>query len=517
VIVCSRCRTENPDGAQHCTSCRAYLGWSRQSDAPARPQTPPPDSAPPPPQPGHPQPGYPRPGYPQPGQGHSQPGQQPDPYAGYGDPYGQQPPQAYQQPPQSHQQPPSHQPPPGHPSGATQAQRVPPPPPGPSYRDGAAPRQGPPRVPPPPPPPPSRRSTNTVQLGRSGTEAPRRAERSIGVSFAPPPSARTPNVPPPPGPARGGPDFDAVLPQEQLSPAQRQAASRSALAVSTANQPISPGQVRCRTCGTPVSEDRRFCRCGAILHSRSQSQQLDAPHAKLPWYRRLGEMFGGGRDFRRSMRSANRGLRVVYDAGLGARAQLFRATMYLGILGIGASQLGPWGGNLRSQAYQRVNNLLPHSYVNVPVEHVQTDPATKDSAAFPVKYAVDGDPSLAWAVPWTPVTVNGKPCQGPTGAAALVVTFRGPTKLNKITISAGLGKDNPDRAVQARPKTIEVATSDGNCTPVDLADKPDPQQFTLKGDGITFARLSIVDTYPAQSASGPQLVALSEVSFQQRQ
>jgi hypothetical protein len=504
VIVCSRCRTENPDGAQHCTSCRAYLGWSRQSDAPA--QTPPPPATTPPPSP--PQQGYPQQGYPQ--QGYPRQPQQPDPYAGYGqpDPYGQQPPPS--------QQPPAYQQPPGgHPSGATPAQRVPPPPPGPSYRDGAPPRQGPPRVPPPPPPPPSRRSTNTVQLGRSGAESPRRAERTIGVSFAPPPSARTPNVPPPP--ARVGAEFDAVQPQEQMSPAARQAASRSALAVSTANQPITPGQVRCRTCGTPVGEDRRFCRCGAILHSRTQSQQIDAPHARVPWYRRLGEMFGGGRDFRRSMRTANRGLRVVYDAGLGARAQLFRATMFLGILGIGASQFGPWGGNFRAQAYQKVNNLLPHSYVNVPAEHVQTDPATKDSTDFPVKYAVDGDPGLAWAVPWAPVAANGSPCQRAGGAAALVVTFRGPTKLSKITISAGLAKDNPERPAQARPKTIEVATSDGNCTPLDLADKPDPQQFTLKGDGITFARLSIVDTYPAQAASGPQLVGLSEVSFQQRQ
>jgi hypothetical protein len=509
VIVCSRCRTENPDGAQHCTSCRAYLGWSRQSDAPAQPPTPPP-TTPPAQQPQH---------------------QQPDPYAGYGqpDPYGQQPPQPYQQPPQAYQQPyqqqpqgepygqqPYGQPPPGHPSGSTAAQRVPPPPPAPqSYRDGAPPRQGPPRVPPPPPPPPSRRSTNTVQLGRSGTDTPRRAERTIGVSFAPPPSARTPNVPPPPG--RVGADFDAVLPQEQLSPAARQAASRSALAVSTANQPITPGQVRCRTCGTPVGEDRRFCRCGAILHSRAQNQQIETPHARLPWYRRLGEMFGGGRDFRRSMRSANRGLRVVYDAGLGARAQVFRATMYLGFLGIGASQFGPWGGNLRTQAFGQIDKLLPHSYVNVAVEHVQTDPATKDSSDFPVKYATDGDSGLAWAVPWTPVVAGGQPCQRAGGAPGLVVTFRGPTKLSKITISGGLAKDNPGRPAQERPHNIEIATSDGNCTSVELADKADPQQFTLKGDGITFARLSVVDTYPAQSATGPQLVALSEVSFQQRQ
>ena len=47
------------------------------------------------------------------------------------------------------------------------------------------------------------------------------------------------------------------------------------------------------------------------------------------------------------------GYRVVYDASLSARAKLFRASMFLGALGISVSALGPWSGDIQGQIHDR--------------------------------------------------------------------------------------------------------------------------------------------------------------------
>jgi hypothetical protein len=367
---------------------------------------------------------------------------------------------------------------------------------------------------------------NTVQLGRVAPVdplAPRVPERTIGVSIAGHQQARvaprTPAEPPPA--ARPGSGFEAVQPQDEVDepawPATARVAAPGMPAPATgAPRALEIGQVRCQVCGHPVGADRRFCRCGASLIPRAAAAAGAPAPRRLPWYRRIGDLVGGGRDFRRSMRGANRGLRATYNVGMSIRAQFVRVSVLLGTVGIGLSQLGPWGGDVRSQLRGRIDRLLPHSYVDVKVDQTATDPATRALPGFDVAFAVDGDPGRAWAAPWRPAGDSGQPCRRAGGAPALVLTFRQPATINRVTIAAGLAEGNNERPQQARPRQVDLLFSDGTCTVFDLADSPGGQHVDVNAAKVTNVRVVIVDAYPPRDAGGAPLVSLSEVGFQQR-
>jgi hypothetical protein len=369
---------------------------------------------------------------------------------------------------------------------------------------------------------------NTVQLGRIAPVdplAPRVPERTIGVTIAGQQSTVAPRGPAGAPPMeQPGSGFDAVQPQEQVDLPPNQPGARAAAVASVAAPAYPPGlprgleagQVRCRVCGQAVATDRRFCRCGASLVPTVTKASSSVALHRLPWYRRLGDLFGGGRDFRRSMRSANRGLRATYNVGLSARTHLVRATMLLGTVGVGLSQFGPWGGDLRGQLYSQVDRLRPHSYTDVPIDQAATDPITRALPGFDVKFAVDGDPGRAWAAPWRQGTSSGQPCHQDGGAPALVVTFRQPASLNRVTMLPGLSESNDQRFRQARPRQVDLLFSDGACTVFPLQDDPTAQHIDVKATNVTSVRVVIVDAYPPRDATGPPLVSISEISFQRQ-
>jgi hypothetical protein len=574
MIVCNRCREPNPDDAVHCSSCRAYLGWSRGSAAPGgQTQQQPPAAQPPQQWPGQQRPGQQWPAQPpaQPPyeqqydqqqydqQQYEQPYEQQrydsgQPYEPYQQqPYhwpGQRPAQQWPDPNEQRSQPPAQWP--DRDPRQPPAQHWPQPPqPGPygSQHGGPAAPPGidtgpvpgaPPEQPPPRAvvtPPGARRTVNTVQLGRVtpiDPLAPRVPERTIGVSIAGDQQTRVaprnPTGPPPP-PDQSGPGggagggtiggFDAVQPQEQADlprqPLGRVTAPHGVPAPApSAARPLESGELRCPVCGNAVPAGRRFCRCGNSLVRPAAAASTGTDTRRLPWYRRLGEMFGSGRDFRRSMRAANRGMRATYNVGVSARTQLFRATFLLGSLGIGVAQFGPWGGDLRARVTSQIDRFLPHSYETVPVDQTTTDPATKALPGFDVGFAADGDPGRAWAAPWAPVGTNGQPCHRAGGAPALVITFKQPSAVARVIVQAGLAEGNDERPRQARPRLVDLLFSDGTCTPVDLTDSAGPQQFDVKAAGVTSVRAVIVDAYDARDATGPPLVSLSELTFQRQ-
>jgi hypothetical protein len=383
-------------------------------------------------------------------------------------------------------------------------------------------------------PPGARRTVNTVQLGRVAPVdplAPRAPERTIGVSIAGDQQVRV--APrgggPPPAPEQAGPGvgvggFEAVQPQDQPDlPAQplRHATSPGGVPVAApapaaASRMLEAGELRCSLCGNAVPPGRRFCRCGNSMIRPTAAGSTAASTRRLPWYRRLGEMFGSGRDFRRAMRAANRGMRATYNVGASARTQMFRAMFVLGSLGIGLSQLGPWGGDLRGRVNSQVDRFLPHSYENVPVDQAATDPASKALPGFDVGFAVDGDPGRAWAARWAPVGTNGQPCQRAGGAPALVVTFKQPSAVARVIVAAGLADGNDERARQARPRQLDLLFSDGTCKVFDLTDTAAAQHLDVKAAGVTSVRVVIVDAYDARDATGNPLVSLSELTFQRQ-
>ncbi|MEN3359145.1 MAG: hypothetical protein V7637_3127 [Mycobacteriales bacterium] len=386
-------------------------------------------------------------------------------------------------------------------------------------------------------PPGARRTVNTVQLGRVAPVdplAPRVPERTIGVSIASDPQVRvaprSPGGPPPP-PEQAGPGvgasggFEAVQPQDQpdlpLQPLSRATAPggvpvAAPAAAPMASRSLDAGEMRCSLCGNAVPAGRRFCRCGNSMIQATAATGTVARTRRLPWYRRLGEMFGSGRDFRRAMRSANRGMRATYNVGASARTQMFRVTFLLGSLGLGLSQLGPWGGDLRARVTSQVDRFLPHSYETVLVDQAATDPASKALPGFDVGFAVDGDPGRAWAAPWAAAGTNGQPCHRAGGAPALVVTFKQPSAVARVIVQAGLADGNDARAQQARPRQLDLLFSDGTCVPFDLTDTAAAQHIDVKAAGVTSVRVVIVDAFDARDATGTPLVSLSEVTFQRQ-
>jgi hypothetical protein len=238
---------------------------------------------------------------------------------------------------------------------------------------------------------------------------------------------------------------------------------------------------------------------------------------RLPWYRRLGDLIGGGRDFRRSMRAANGGVRAVYSASMSVRAQMVRAVLLLGVLGIGVSQFGPWGGDLRSKIADRVDQIMPGSYSAVATGVVQTDPSVPALPGFDTAFAVDNNRERAWASRWQSPADEGTPCRRPGGAPTLLVTFDRPVQIDRVSVAAGLADGNPQRDLQARPRAIDVLFSDGTCQTENLTDNAAEQQFKTEVKSVTSVRLTVVEVYPPSDPAQTVLVGLGEVRFETRE
>ncbi|HEU4423169.1 MAG TPA: hypothetical protein VFR67_11605 [Pilimelia sp.] len=507
MTVCPRCRKENADDAIHCASCRAYLGWTRgRRGAPPAPAAGQP-AAPAPPEPDPP--------------AKSRAPQAPPAPAGARPPG---PPPARPGPPPGPPPAPPGPPPVAPARASAPAARAPAPPPtapAPAAPTPRAPWTGPEYVPGPPAGSPQ---TSPPPGPAAGHAAPSRVpERSIGVRVSGLPPRLAPRSPfaAPPAPGQpvqdsaAPPDLGAVQPQDTAPPPPPRDFDAGPQSDSARPQPPGAGEVACPNCGRGVGATRRFCRCGATLTPPRQRSTESTTVRRLPWYRRLGEIFGRGRDFRRAIRAANGGVRVTYDVAMATRARFVRTMLLLGMVGIGASQFGPWAPDLRAQVAQRIDRFLPHRYAPVPAESVRAEPATRGLPGFDLNYAVDGNPERAWAAPWTPPAAQGQSCNRPGGAPALLVTFRTPGDIERVVIRGGLAEGNDKRALQHRPRRLDIRFSDGTCQVAELDDKAGPQTIGVKAAAATHARVVIVDAYPPSDA-GDGLVSISEIGFEVR-
>jgi hypothetical protein len=348
-------------------------------------------------------------------------------------------------------------------------------------------------------------------------------QRSIGVRVSGLESRIAPRSPfavpvTPGGPTQTTPaasDLDAVLPQDPATPPppRRPGPATSAPAPAWSGPPAT-GATTCPVCAREVAADRRFCRCGATLVRPGATATESPSPQRLPWYRRLGELFGGGRSFRKAMRAANGGMRASYDVAMSARARFARTVALLSVLGVGASQLGPWAPDLRTRATGFVDRVLPKQYDVVATEAVRVEPEIQPITGFEPAFAVDQNAERAWAAPWGAVPAAGEPCQRPGGTVALLITFSQEAAVERVVIRAGLAENNDGRELQSRPKQVDILFSDGTCYTAELSDGADAQEIAVEATASE-ARLVIVDAYPPADA-GDGLVGLSEVTFETR-
>jgi len=271
--------------------------------------------------------------------------------------------------------------------------------------------------------------------------------------------------------------------------------------------------IRCPNCGLILPAGRRFCRCGASLLTPAPAQDWVDPEERQPWHRRIRDGIGSGAKFWRAMRRANHGARARFGRARSLRDHTVRWLAAVGVTVVGVSQLGPWGGQLRDDAFSRVSARLPWSYTSVRADGTTTDPPEDDRPGLGPGFAVDLDRSTAWATAWAEPTAGGEPCDRPAGAARLTITFTNPVDVDRVRVLPGMPSVSPDQELQNRPKVVDVRLSDRSCGTMTFDKASGEGSVELSGDNITSMTVSIVDVHPAptDSSAAASLVAITEV------
>ncbi|MBD7918561.1 zinc ribbon domain-containing protein [Cellulomonas sp. Sa3CUA2] len=529
--ACPRCGHDNADDALLCGTCRAYLGWARRPEARATdaPRATAPDASPPPPPAAPAEPDAAAPAAPAAATPAARrPVAPPAPIAVPRDVAGA--PRAVQVPASgSRRAPRPDTPPPDRP-------RAPAPPAASATpSDGAGRSTWTPPAPtaaaaPAAPPAPARGDASggpapvQVSLGPSAPRTARPGARSapprtIGVRVAAGPSRIEPQRPAGPdaeAPARTS-SFEALQPtaaQDEPTGGAGPSTGPARPGAATGSVPVFEDAVRCPSCGRALPASRRFCRCGATLAPPSTLVVDDAPEP-VPWYRRAA---GAGASFRRRMRTANHGTRVVFDRGRAAQVHVTRATAALAAVGLAGVVVLPQASDVRDRAFAAVQQVDPRGYTRVVGVTATTDPPPADPAApadpvFGAPNAVDGATGRAWSAPWTPPADAGPPCQRPGGAPALVLTLPAPTDVDRVGLVVGLPESAPDRARQAVPALVDVTwLPSGRCTTLELTDAATLQtQDVADVRGATSARVVVVDAHLPQDPPTDLRVAVGEV------
>ncbi|MCC2316155.1 hypothetical protein, partial [Cellulomonas xiejunii] len=359
--------------------------------------------------------------------------------------------------------------------------------------------------------------------------------RTIGVRVAAGPSRIDPRRPTGPDvdpPARTS-SFEALQPDAaHEEPGAHAARTGGARPRPSDGVPVFEDAVRCPSCGRALPVSRRFCRCGATLTPPAALVEDDAPPA-TPWYHRAA---GSGASFRRRLRTANHGVRVVFDRGRAAQVHVARATVALAAVGLAGVVVLPQAADVRDRASAALQQVDPRGYTRVAGVTATTDPppaaapaadpgdpATDpaadpallpvDDLAFGPQNAVDGATGRAWSVPWAAPADAGPPCARPGGAPTLLLTLPAPTDVDRVGLVVGLPESAPDRARQAVPALVDVTwLPSGRCTTIELTDSARLQtQDVADVRGATSARVVVVDAHLPQDPPADLRVAVGEV------
>ncbi|KPM56697.1 hypothetical protein CcI49_26725 [Frankia sp. CcI49] len=277
---------------------------------------------------------------------------------------------------------------------------------------------------------------------------------------------------------------------------------------------LADAPVRCH-CGRESPPQSRFCRCGQMLVPAQSDLRPDDPRpaaAPVP-SRGLGsslERAGERRRFDREMRRAATG-RSGYSRPLALRVVAFRTTLVVALIAV---VLASASTTTRSWAADRLSTVLPGSYREIDeFASVRVDPEMDERPGYLAQRAVDGSRNRAWMTAWDPTAEIGESCPKTAGrSATLVLRFTSAVRVDRVSIRAGLPKNDPEAPVQAQPKQIGIQLDD-QCWTKDLSDSGEPQVLKgVAGRDVRIARVWIVDTFDHSNGSGT-FVAISEIDF----
>ncbi len=333
--------------------------------------------------------------------------------------------------------------------------------------------------------------------------------------------------------------------------------------------PPPPPDAPCPRCGVTNNPALRFCRkCGLalqgpVLHD-APAPRAPATAERVPWWRRW---FGSGTG------NTRRAARAAYRHSLPVRYRVLRWVMALAGVAAVVGLLAVLGRNPVGWVTDRIEDLRGDlvqvsgitAYAEpvagaspaggptadagaagqtgdpVPVGTTPSGSVVPSGAAVPSTAAgpgADGPgaqgaaPNLldnladtAWTTPWSAevrqVAAQGQ-CVPPgtiTGLGApgsVVLVPPQPVAVRQLSIAAGLGKDDIRRPQQWRPKTIQLAYSDGRCQQFVLTDVDGLQQVAVEPVDSAQIRLSVVDAYPPLSDQPTDELAITDIRLFQR-
>ncbi len=374
-----------------------------------------------------------------------------------------------------------------------------------------------------------------------------------------PAAAQRPTNPMPAG--TPSPVTGAFAPPHQQHRASGPAHPSFAAQAAAAPPPPPPPDAPCPRCGVENAASLRFCRkCGLALKGPTLHQgaatRTPAPVERSSWWSRL---FGGGSsDTRRAARAA-------YRRSLPLRYRALRWVMALAGVAAVVGLLTVLGRNPVGWVTDRIEDLRGDlvqvsglTAYGEPAEAAQTPTtaatggtggavpstdavavggatsgaAASTTGATPVSGApnpavdlLDNRADTAWVTPWSAdvqrVAAQAAcvPPQTPTGVGApgsVVIVPQQPITVRQLSVAAGLPKDDTRRVQQWRPKTLQLAYSDGRCQQVALADVDGLQQVDVDPVQSAEIRLSVVEAYPPLSDQPQDELAITDIRLFQR-
>ena len=336
-------------------------------------------------------------------------------------------------------------------------------------------------------------------------------------------------------------------------------------------EPPPPTEGPCPRCSVVNDADLRFCRkCGQALRGPVLQDggtfRPQPPPERVPWWRR----------WLRPGDNTRRAARAAYRHSLPVRYRLIRYG--LALLGVGAivGALTFIGQNPVGWVTNQINNLrgslvqidglqaytepevtgapstaptsdsapgsttgattgagpstggAPTSGAAQSNSAVPTTPAPPTSAAPAVdtaENALDNLADTAWTTAWSAadqLNPADAPCVSPSTASAagapgsLLIVPSGAVTVREVAIAGGLAKADSRRMQQWRPKTVQLAFSDGTCQQITLTDTDGLQQLKIDPVSTTQLRLSVVDAYPPVPDQPIDQLAVTDLRLFQR-
>ena len=265
----------------------------------------------------------------------------------------------------------------------------------------------------------------------------------------------------------------------------------------------------CPQCGRVNTPDRRFCgKCGYQLFTpdpRTPPPKV-SPQRKRPWWQRwIPERWLPEKELVSG--EAKRAFRRQLPVGI----RLRRGFGIAGVLALIIGGLFVMGTNPVRWVKDRIADSKGSLAVIAGVA-ATADPVDSPLPTSPASNLVNGDLG-AWGIQWAPT--GAAPVCVPPGAegspASAILTLPGLTEVRALDLTAGLEETNPLRAVQFRPKTVQLAFSDGTCQTVQLEDAPGTQREDITPVTTGQIRVTVTDAY-APASEGMPIVSMAEIA-----